>query len=76
MAGGLAVLDPPPAADPRLLATLVQALLHGLVMQLQADPAAFDRTAMLKLCLSILAQTVGRPAARQPAKSDRPLTNH
>ena len=33
------------------LASLVQAMVHGLVMQLEADPNAFDRTAMLDLCL-------------------------
>jgi AcrR family transcriptional regulator len=54
MAGGIAGLNPPPAVDPRLLASLIQATIHGLVMQLQADPAAFDRTGMLDLCLDVL----------------------
>jgi AcrR family transcriptional regulator len=43
-----------PAADPRLLATLVQAILHGLSMQLAADPGAFNREAMYRLCLDVL----------------------
>ena len=40
--------------DPRLLASFVQALLHGLVLQLQADPAAFNRRATHQLCLELL----------------------
>jgi len=69
MAGELADSpDPPhPPADPRLLATLVQALLHGLAMQLAADPAAFDREAMYRLCLDVLGGYL-RPAG-QPANS-------
>jgi len=63
MAAGLAALEPQPSADPRLLATLVQAMIHGLVMQLQADATAFDRTRILELCLSMLSQVVGRPVS-------------
>jgi len=65
MAGELAVSTDPPAADPRLLGTLVQALLHGLAMQLAADPNAFDREAMFRLCLDVLGgylHPAGRPA--------------
>src|SRR5581483_1534854 len=70
MADGLAADRP--AADPRLLASLVQAIVHGLVMQLQADPAAFDRAAMLELCLSMLGRARGtRAAGRRPAKRRR-----
>jgi len=70
MASGLAADGP--AADPRLLASLVQALVHGLVMQLQADPAAFDRAAMLDLCLAVLGRARGtRAAGRRPAKRPR-----
>jgi AcrR family transcriptional regulator len=54
MAKELSELSPPPKADPQLLASLVQALVHGLVMQLLADPNAFDRTAMLEMCLGLL----------------------
>jgi AcrR family transcriptional regulator len=50
----LANAPAPNAADPRLLASLVQALLHGLSMQLAADPNAFDREAMLRLCHDVL----------------------
>jgi AcrR family transcriptional regulator len=65
MAGELALSADPPPADPRLLGTLVQALLHGLSMQLAADPTAFDREAMLRLCLDLLGgylHPAGRPA--------------
>jgi len=53
LAGDLAG-TPAAGTDPRLLATLVQALLHGLGMQLAADPKAFDREAMFQLCLVVL----------------------
>jgi AcrR family transcriptional regulator len=39
---------------PRALATLVQALLHGLALQAAADPEAFDGREMLNLCLDLL----------------------
>ncbi len=67
LAAGLDHLSPRPAGDPRLLASLVQALIHGLVMQMQADPAAFDRTRMLELCLSVLSQVLNRPKPGPPA---------
>jgi AcrR family transcriptional regulator len=54
LAGELAAAPDAPPTDPRLLATLVQALLHGLAMQLAADPNAFDREAMFRLCLDVL----------------------
>jgi AcrR family transcriptional regulator len=44
---------------PRALATLVQALLHGLSMQAVADPGAFDRGEMLHLCLDLLGTYLG-----------------
>ncbi len=62
-----------PAVSPRALASLVQALLHGLSMQLAADPDAFPRDEMLHLCLDMLSNhlriTRGRP--RRSAKSLR-----
>jgi AcrR family transcriptional regulator len=64
MAGELTLSTNPPKADPRLLGTLVQALLHGLSMQLNADPTAFDREAMYRLCLDVLGgylHPAGRP---------------
>jgi AcrR family transcriptional regulator len=66
------------AADPRLLASLVQALLHGLSMQLAADPGAFDREAMLRLCHDVLggylspAPSRGNHATGQRPRPRRP----
>src|SRR5436190_12393123 len=48
---------------PRLMASLIQAVLHGLTMQLAADPAAFDGPAMLELCLDVLGNYLGLPPA-------------
>jgi len=55
MGEGLA-RDLSPAVDisPHALAALVQAMLHGLSVQLAADANAFDRQEMLALCLALL----------------------
>ena len=50
-------------ASPRAVATLVQALLHGLFMQRAADPDAYDREEMLDLCLDMLGAYL-RPGER------------
>jgi AcrR family transcriptional regulator len=73
MAQELSELQPLSVIDPRLLASFVQALVHGLVMQLTADPEAFDRTAMLKLCLDVLGRALRRhrPAARVHRRARR-----
>jgi AcrR family transcriptional regulator len=51
----------------RALASVIQALLHGLAMQALADPAAFDRQAVLELCLDMLSSYLGvaRPLTPQ-----------
>jgi hypothetical protein len=36
------------------MATLVQAILHGLAMQKAADPQAIDTRAIVHLCLDML----------------------
>jgi AcrR family transcriptional regulator len=54
LARDLAAAPAAPEADPRLVASLVQAILHGLSMQLAADPQAFDRQAMFRLCCAVL----------------------
>lgn len=41
-------------ARPRALASLVQAILHGLAMQKAADPDAVDSREMVQLCLDML----------------------
>jgi AcrR family transcriptional regulator len=67
MGEGLA-RDLVPEADvsPRALAALVQAILHGLSVQLAADPNAFDRPEMLALCLGLLGPLF--PPRRTPGK--------
>jgi AcrR family transcriptional regulator len=39
----------------RTISSFVQAIMHGLSVQLAADPNAFDRQEMLELCIGILA---------------------
>jgi len=64
-------------APPRAIASLVQAILHGLAVQMVADPAAFDRTEMLQLCTDLLGGYLNKKAAtnakpsKQPAPSRR-----
>jgi AcrR family transcriptional regulator len=77
MAASLRKTSPTIQADPQLLASFVQALLHGLVMQLQADPAAFDRPAMLQACTEILGRVLGVPSSgRIGSVAARPGDNH
>jgi AcrR family transcriptional regulator len=54
--------------SPRAVATLVQALLHGLSVQAVADPAAFDRQELLHLCLDLLGSYLGVTPGRRPAR--------
>jgi AcrR family transcriptional regulator len=58
-------------ASSRTLATLVQALLHGLAVQRAADPNAFDSQEMLELILDLLGSYLNRPRS-----SRRPGLNH
>lgn len=67
MAAGLKAGRVAGTAEARLMASFVQAVLHGLVMQLQADPAAFDRAAMYRLCVELL----GRAMQPRPSRSSR-----
>ncbi|HZT82629.1 MAG TPA: TetR/AcrR family transcriptional regulator [Gemmataceae bacterium] len=57
--------------SPRAVSCLVQAMLHGLRMQLAADPEAFDREEMLHLCLDVLGNYL-RVKPRHGARSRRP----
>lgn len=50
------------------VASFVQALMHGLTVQLAADPAAFDRTEMLELCVGMLTPLFTTLLADPPAK--------
>jgi AcrR family transcriptional regulator len=51
--------------SPRLFASLVQAILHGLSVQRSADPDAYDRQEMLDLILDLLGGYL-HPAAGAP----------
>lgn len=64
MAAGFQAGRAAKAGEARLMASFVQALLHGLVMQLQADPEAFDRAAMYRLCVELLGSVIGRRPLR------------
>jgi AcrR family transcriptional regulator len=60
-------------ASARTLATLVQAILHGLSMQRAADPDAYDKDEMLNLCLDLL----GLYLKRRISRSHSPISvNH
>lgn len=41
--------------SPQLVAGLLQAMIHGLSVQLLVDPAAFDRQAMFEACIQLIA---------------------
>jgi AcrR family transcriptional regulator len=60
-------------ASARALASLVQALLHGLSMQAAADPEAFQPEEMVDLCLDMLDTYLGikAPAARNGSRRAR-----
>jgi AcrR family transcriptional regulator len=57
--------------SPRGLASFVQALVHGLLVQRAADPKAFDRTEMLALCVGVLAPlfTGGEAGSAHPLRN-------
>jgi len=76
-AGDLATSNGRRKLHPRALATLVQALLHGLAVQAAADPAAFDGREMMALCLDVLGSYLGVSQAqfrapRKPAAKVKP----
>jgi len=55
----------------RTVATLVQAILHGLAMQRAADPESYDPEEMLKLCLNLLGNCL-EPQANSIRAGQRP----
>jgi AcrR family transcriptional regulator len=61
------------AVSPRVLASFLQALVHGLLVQLAADPEAFDRNEMLTLCVGVLMPlfTDELPARTRPQRNGR-----
>jgi AcrR family transcriptional regulator len=76
-----------PRVDPRTVASLVQAILHGTIMQLAVDPNAFSREEMVRLCLEAVRNSLepvalpkksspasaatGRTGAAQPRRRER-----
>jgi AcrR family transcriptional regulator len=54
LAADLAQHRPVRQVAPQALATLIQAILHGLAMQHAADPESFDTEELVHLCLDIL----------------------
>ena len=56
----------PRAASPRTVAALMQALVHGLDVQLMMDPNAFDRQEMFELCVRLLAPVFNQAADPNP----------
>jgi AcrR family transcriptional regulator len=58
-----------PAVAPRTLASMVQGVLHGLVMQLAVDPNAFSREEMVALCLDLLRKYVKPNAQKKSSRS-------
>jgi AcrR family transcriptional regulator len=57
----------PRPVSPRVAASLVQAIIQGLGMQMAVDPNAFDRDEMLAACLRMLSPLYGREQAGEPA---------
>jgi AcrR family transcriptional regulator len=74
------VARPRPAACRRYSArgvgSLIQAIFHGLAIQCAADPQAFDREEMARLCMDVL-NTYLRPTHRagRPVRAAKPITN-
>src|SRR5262249_21482677 len=60
------------AVPPRAMASLVQAILHGLSVQLVADPHAFDRAEMLELCTDLLGTYLGAQVVAARKRSKQP----
>jgi AcrR family transcriptional regulator len=69
LAGDMAGRQPARAVSPRAMATLIQAILHGLAMQRAADPDAYDGEEMCRLCLDLLSSYLWGPP---PGPKKRP----
>jgi AcrR family transcriptional regulator len=66
IAGSVAEPRPVP---PVILASVLQALVQGLEIQLMIDPEAFDRTAMFEACVRLLAPVFRQDAASAAGES-------
>lgn len=56
------------SVSPRAMACLIQAILHGLAIQLEADPNAFHRQEMQELCLDVVGSYLKAPRKKKPPK--------
>jgi AcrR family transcriptional regulator len=63
-----------PKASPRAIATLIQALLHGLSMQRAADPESYDGPEMVDLCVEVLGSYLGLKEEAQASHSRKAAT--
>lgn len=61
------------SVPPRAMASLIQAMLHGLAMQLVADPNAFNRPEMLDLCLDVVGSYLKTAAPAAPRTGKKGL---
>ena len=57
----------------RTLATLVQAIFHGLAVQRAADPQALNTREIVRLCLDMLSTYLWNPAPKRPARLAKKL---
>jgi AcrR family transcriptional regulator len=73
LAEDLARRPAPVPIQPRALATVVQAILHGLAMQRAADPDAFQPEEIVDLCLDMLGSYLGVQAGAR--KKRAPVAN-
>jgi AcrR family transcriptional regulator len=63
-----------PAVEPRAMASFIQALLHGLGVQLAADPDAFDPAEMMQLCRDVLGSYLHpKPRRRAAPPAAKPV---
>ncbi len=63
------------SSDPRLLASIVMALVQGLIQQLAVDPHAFDRKLMLETLVRMLAPFFEPDSASPPQPASREGAN-
>ena len=47
--------------NPRAMATVIEAMIHGLITQAAADPDAFDAAEVIDLCLDMIRTYLRRP---------------
>lgn len=58
-------------ANPRALATVIEAMIHGLITQAAADPDAFDPDEVVGVCIDMIAAYLQTDRPR-PAADSRP----